>query len=604
MKRNKTHKRPGSVDAATAGDFLFCHRKKVLYGIILAVIFYIANQLSWLYGYCTGSGAERFMVLLEHLDVAFSGRLPSMDIKDIAVGVVAAAIAGMVLYLREIDAKKYRHGSEFGSARWGTAKDIRPYINPIFRDNIILTKTERLTMEARPKNPKYARNKNCLILGGSGSGKTRYYLKPNLMQMGDNVSYIVTDPKGQVLVECGRMLYNGGYDIRVFNTVNFSKSMKYNPFVYIHSEKDILKLVTVIMENTNAEGSGSSDPFWPAAEKLLFSALIGYIWYEAPEEEKNFSTLLDFVNASEVHEDDEAFKNGVDLLFEDLEAEAPDHFAVRQYKRFKLAAGKTAKSILISCGSRLSPFDIKELRDVMDADEMDFDTIGTRRTALFIIVSDTDTTFNFVAAMMYAQLFNRLCDLADDKYGGRLPYHVRILADEMANIGKIPNFDKLIATIRSREISVSIILQAKSQLKTMYKEAAETIMANCDSLLFLGGKEESTLKEMSELLGKETIDYYNISDTRGKDRSYGTSYQKTGKALMTKDELAVMDGGKCILQLRGVRPFLSDKYDITRHPRYKELSDYDKRNAFNVKSYIHPRCKVKNADVFECYEVG
>ena len=423
-----------------------------------------------------------------------------------------------------------------------------------------------------------------------------------LMQMGKKVSYIITDPKGTLIVECGKMLKEEGYRIKVFNTINFRKSMRYNPFEYIRSEKDILKLVTAIMENTNAEGAKASDPFWPSAERLLLSALIGYIWYEAAEEERNFATLLELVNASEVSEEDETFRNGVDLLFEDLEAENPDHFAVRQYRRYKLAAGKTARSILISCGARLSPFDIEELRDVMSSDEMDFDSIGLTRTALFIIVSDTDTTFNFVAAMMYSQLFNRLCDLADDRCGGRLPYHVRILADEMANIGKIPNFDKLIATIRSREISVSVILQAKSQLKTMYKEAAETIEANCDSVLFLGGKEGSTLKEMSEILGKETIEYYNQSDTRGKERSYGTSFQKTGRELMSKDELAVMDGKKCILQLRGVRPFLSDKYDITKHPNYKKLSDYDKRNAFDIEGYIRRRCRLQKTDVAMVYE--
>ena len=565
--------------------------------------FYFANRLSWLYGFCSGNTeAERIMVLFANMDMAFSIGLPSFKLADMGAGVLAAAVTGAVLYLHEADARKYRHGTEFGSARWGTRDDIKPYINPVFRDNVILTQTERLTMESRPKNPKYARNKNSLVIGGSGSGKSRFFVKPNLMQMGRNVSYIVTDPKGQIVVECGRMLADGGYRIKVFNTVNFRKSMRYNPFAYIRSEKDILKLVTVIMENTNAEGTNASDPFWPSAEKLLFAALIGYIWYEAPEEEKNFSTLLDFVNASEVREDDDSFRNGVDLLFEELENEDPEHFAVRQYKRFKLAAGKTAKSILISCGARLSPFDIRELRDAMGADEMDFDSIGTRRTALFIIVSDTDTTFNFIAAMMYSQLFNRLCDLADEEYGGRLPYHVRMLADEMANIGKIPNFDKLIATIRSREISVAIILQAKSQLKTMYKEAAGTIEGNCDTLLFLGGKEESTLKEMSELLGKETIDYYSQSDTRGRDHSYGVSYQKTGKELMSKDELAVMDGGKCILQLRGVRPFLSDKYDITKHPNYKRLSDYDKRNAFDVEGYIRRRCKLKKSDVVRVYE--
>ena len=579
------------------------YRRKALYGIIALLTFYFGNRLSWLYGFCYGSTqAERMMILLANLDIVFSIGMPSFKLTDLGAGLLAASIAGAMLYLHETDARKYRHGREFGSARWGTKEDIKPYINPVFRNNVILTQTEQLTMESRPKNPKYARNKNCLIIGGSGSGKSRFFLKPNLMQMGDNVSYIVTDPKGAIVVECGKMLADEGYVIKVFNTIHFRKSMRYNPFAYIRSEKDILKLVTVIMENTNAEGSNASDPFWPSAEKLLFSALIGYIWYEAPEEEKNFSTLLDFVNASEVREDDDSFQNGVDLLFEDLEKEDPNHFAVRQYKRFKLAAGKTAKSILISCGARLSPFDIAELRDVMSMDEMDFDSIGTKRTVLFIIVSDTDTTFNFIAAMMYSQLFNRLCDLADDKYGGRLPCHVRVLADEMANIGKIPNFDKLIATIRSREISVAIILQAKSQLKTMYKEAASTIEGNCDSMLFLGGKEESTLKEMSELLGKETIDYYNQSDTRGRERSFGVSYQKTGKELMSKDELAVMDGGKCILQLRGVRPFLSDKYDVTKHPNYKKLADYDKRNAFDVEAYVRRRCRLKKTDVVRVYE--
>ena len=594
----------GFIEWSRAGaSVLFARRKQMMHCIIMLSAFYLGNRLSWLYGFCYGNTEEeRLMVLIANIDIVFSIGALSFKPTDILVGVLAASIAGAAIYLHETEARKYRHGREFGSARWGTKADIKPYINPVFRDNLILTQTERLTMESRPKNPKYARNKNCLIIGGSGSGKSRFFLKPNLMQMGRNISYIVTDPKGLIAVECGKMLSDEGYDIKVFNTINFRKSMRYNPFAYIRSEKDILKLVTVIMENTNAEGANASDPFWPSAEKLLFSALIGYIWYEAPEEEKNFSTLLDFVNASEVHEDDESFQNGVDLLFEDLERENPDHFAVRQYKRFKLAAGKTAKSILISCGARLSPFDIAELRDVMSADEMEFDSIGTRRTALFIIVSDTDTTFNFIAAMMYSQLFNRLCDLADDKYGGRLPFHVRILADEMANIGKIPNFDKLIATIRSREISVAVILQAKSQLKTMYKEAASTIEGNCDSLLFLGGKEESTLKEMSELLGKETIDYYNQSDTRGRDRSFGVSYQKTGKELMSKDELAVMDGGKCILQLRGVRPFLSDKYDITKHPNYKRLSDYDKRNAFDIESYVKRRCRLKKTDVAMVYE--
>ena len=578
------------------------HGRQIAYAAAAIAAFHFADRASWLYRMCyADTAAGRWGVVFSHLDVAIQKVLPSFYPVDFGFGLLAALATLMLLSVYESDRKKFRHGTEFGSARWGTASDIKPYINPDFRDNVILTRTERLTTESRPRNPKHARNKNCCVIGGSGSGKSRFFVMPNLMQMGKMVSYIVTDPKGSLIVECGKMLKDEGYSIKVFNTINFRKSMRYNPFAYIRSEKDILKLVTVIMENTNPEGANSSDPFWPSAEKLLLAALIGYIWYEAPRRERNFSTLLDFVNASEVHEDDETFQNGVDLLFEELEAMCPDHFAVRQYRRFKLAAGKTAKSILISCGARLSPFDIKELRDAMSTDEMDFDSIGTRRTALFIIVSDTDTTFNFVAAMMYSQLFNRLCDLADDRFGGRLPYHVRILADEFSNIGRIPNFDKLIATIRSLEISVSIILQAKSQLKTMYKDAADTVIGNCDSVLFLGGKEESTLKEISEMLGKETIDYYSRSDNRGRDHSYGTSYQKTGKYLMSKDELAVMDGGKCILQLRGARPFLSDKYDITKHPNYKKLAEYDRRNGFNVESYIRARCTLRKKDVFEWY---
>ena len=507
------------------------------------------------------------------------------------------------LYYRSKNAKKFRQGVEYGSARWGTAKDIAPYMDPVFENNIILTQTERLMMSSRPKNPKYARNKNVLVIGGSGSGKTRFYVKPNLMQMSPNTSYVVTDPKGTILIEVGKMLVNGGYRIKVLNTINFKKSMHYNPFHYIRSERDILKLVNTIIANTKGEGDKSGEDFWVKAERLYYCALIGYIWYEAPEEEQNFSTLLEFINASEAREDDEEFKNAVDLLFEELEAEEPNHFAVRQYKKYKLAAGKTAKSILISCGARLAPFDIQELRDLMAYDEMELDMLGDQKTAMFVIISDTDDTFNFVVAIMYTQLFNLLCDKADDEHGGRLPYHVRLLLDEFANIGQIPKFDKLIATIRSREISASIILQSQSQLKSIYKDAAETIIGNCDTTLFLGGKESSTLKEISETLGKETIDLFNTSDTRGQSRSYGLNYQKTGKELMTKDELAVMDGGKCILQLRGVRPFLSDKFDITRHKRYKELSDFSKKNAFDVEQYMRCQLRMRADDEVEVFEI-
>lgn len=507
------------------------------------------------------------------------------------------------IYYRGKNAKKFRQGVEYGSARWGTAKDIEPYMDPVFENNIILTQTERLMMSSRPKNPKFARNKNVLIIGGSGSGKTRFYVKPNLMQMSPNTSYVVTDPKGTILIEVGKMMVKGGYRIKVLNTINFKKSMHYNPFQYIRSERDILKLVNTIIANTKGEGDKSGEDFWVKAERLYYCALIGYIWYEAPEEERNFSTLLEFINASEAREDDEEFKNAVDLLFEELEAEEPNHFAVRQYKKYKLAAGKTAKSILISCGARLAPFDIQELRDLMAYDEMELDMLGDQKTAMFVIISDTDDTFNFVVAIMYTQLFNLLCDKADDEHGGRLPYHVRLLLDEFANIGQISKFDKLIATIRSREISASIILQSQSQLKSIYKDAAETIIGNCDTTLFLGGKESSTLKEISETLGKETIDLFNTSDTRGQSRSYGLNYQKTGKELMTKDELAVMDGGKCILQLRGVRPFLSDKFDITRHKRYKELSDFDKKNAFDVEQYMRCQLRMRADDEVEVYEI-
>ena len=534
--------------------------------------------------------------------MAFSRPLPSFDLYDLAFGVGAAVLVWAILYFRRKNAKKFRQGEEYGSARWGNEKDIAPYMDPVFENNVILTQTERLMMNSRPKDPKYARNKNVLIIGGSGSGKTRFYVKPNLMQMTPNVSYVVTDPKGTILIETGKMLVDGGYKIKVLNTINFNKSMHYNPFQYIRNERDILKLVNTIIANTKGEGDKSGEDFWVKAERLYYCALIGFIWYEAPEEEKNFSTLLEFINASEAREDDEEFKNGVDLLFEELEAQEPNHFAVRQYKKYKLAAGKTAKSILISCGARLAPFDIQELRELMSYDEMELDMLGDQQTAMFVIISDTDDTFNFVVAIMYTQLFNLLCDKADDEHGGRLPYHVRLLLDEFANIGQIPKFDKLIATIRSREISASIILQSQSQLKSIYKDAAETIIGNCDTTLFLGGKESSTLKEISETLGKETIDLFNTSDTRGQSRSYGLNYQKTGKELMSKDELAVMDGGKCILQLRGVRPFLSRKFDITQHKRYKELSDFNKKNAFDVEGYMRCRLRMKADDEVEIYE--
>ena len=579
--------------------------KKLLPKLIpFAIVFYLIDKSAWLYRHCTGDSAiTRLMVLLQNFGLAFQNPLPSIHLMDMGAGVIAAAAFYAILYFRHKNAKKYRPGEEYGSARWGGPKDIEPYIDPVFENNIILTQTERLTMSSRPKNPKYARNKNVIVIGGSGSGKTRFYVKPNLMQMPKNVSYVVTDPKGTIIIECGKMLVNEGYVVKVLNTINFRKSMHYNPFHYIRSEKDILKLVNTIIANTKGEGEKSSEDFWIKAERLLYTALIGYIWYEAPEEEQNFSTLLEFINASETREDDESFKNAVDELFEELEADNPEHFAVRQYKKYKLAAGKTAKSILISCGARLAPFDIQELRDLMAYDELELDLLGERRTAMFVIISDTDDTFNFVVAIMYTQLFNLLCDKADDEHGGRLPYHVRLLLDEFANIGLIPKFDKLIATIRSREISASIILQSQSQLKTIYKDAAETITGNCDTMLFLGGKESSTLKEISETLGKETIDLLNTSDTRGQSQSYGMNYQKTGKELMSRDELSVMDGNKCILQLRGVRPFLSNKYDITQHKRYKELSDYDKKNAFDVEQYLKHTLRMGVEEEFEVFDV-
>ena len=532
---------------------------------------------------------------------AFENPLPSFHPADMVIGIVGAVAVKLIIYFKGKNAKKYRQGMEYGSARWGTAQDIKPYMDDKPENNIILTETERLTMSSRPKQLKYARNKNVVVIGGSGSGKTRFFVKPNIMQM--HSSYVVTDPKGTVLIEVGRMLERAGYEIKVLNTINFKKSMHYNPFVYIRSEKDILKLVNTIIANTKGEGDKSGEDFWVKAEKLYYQALIGYIWYEAPDEEKNFITLLEMINASEAREDDENFKNAVDLMFEELEQREPDHFAVKQYKKYKLAAGKTAKSILISCGARLAPFDIRELRDLMSYDELELDMLGDRKSALFVIISDTDDTFNFVVSIMYTQLFNLLCDRADDVYGGRLPVHVRCLLDEFANIGQIPKFEKLIATIRSREISASIILQSQSQLKAIYKDHADTILGNCDATLFLGGKESSTLKEMSEMLGKETIDLYNTSDTRGTSRSYGINYQKTGKDLMSKDELAVMDGGKCILQLRGVRPFFSNKFDITKHKRYRELSDSNPKYAFDIEKYMKHQLVLRKNELIEIHEI-
>ena len=524
------------------------------------------------------------------LEIGKISFIPSIHLIDMMVGIIVAALIKVIVYTKGKNAKKFRQGKEYGSARWGNSKDIEPYVDEKFENNILLTDTERLTMNGRPKNPKYARNKNILVVGGSGSGKTRFFLKPNLMQM--HSSYVVTDPKGTVLIECGNMLEKNGYDIKVLNTINFKKSMHYNPFAYLRSEKDILKLVQTIIANTKGEGEKSSEDFWVKAECLYYTALIGYLYYEAPEEEQNFETLLAFIDASEVREEDENFKNAVDYIFDALEKEKPNHFAVKQYRKYKLAAGKTAKSILISCGARLAPFDIEELKNLMEYDEMGLDTIGDKKTALFIIISDTDDTFNFVVAMMYTQLFNLLCDKADDVYGGRLPVHVRCLLDEFSNIGQIPKFEKLIATIRSREISASIILQAKSQLKAIYKDNADTISGNCDSELFLGGKEGTTIKELSENLGKETIDLYNTSETRSNQKSFGLNYQKLGKELMSRDELKVMDGGKCILEIRGARPFYSDKFDITKHKNYKLLSDYNKKNTFDIEKYLKRRDKV------------
>ncbi|MEL5898336.1 type IV secretory system conjugative DNA transfer family protein [Clostridium sporogenes] len=566
--------------------------------LFLALFFTKVSQ-AWrlALGYDIG---QKILNLMNGFRLAFDNPLPSLNPKDLLFAIAIAVIIRLAVYLKGKNAKKYRKGIEYGSARWGNREDIRPFQDPVFQNNVILTETERLMMSNRPKNPKNARNKNVLIVGGSGSGKTRFWLKPNLMQC--HSSYVVTDPKGSIVVECGKLLQRMGYKIKILNTINFKKSMHYNPFAYIKSEKDILKLVTTLIANTKGEGKAGDD-FWVKAETLLYTALIGYIYFEAPEHEQNFSTLIEFINASEVREDDEDFKNPVDLMFDALEDKDPEHFAVRQYKKYKLAAGKTAKSILISCGARLAPFDIRELREITAYDEMELDTLGDRKTALFIIISDTDDTFNFLVSMAYTQLFNLLCDKADDVYGGRLPIHVRCLIDEAANIGQIPKLEKLMATIRSREISACLVLQAQSQLKALYKDNADTIIGNCDSMIFLGGKEKTTLKDLSETLGKETIDMFNTSDTRGTQRSYGLNYQKLGKELMSMDELAVMDGGKCILQLRGVRPFLSDKYDITKHPNYKYLSDFDKRNTFNIEKYLSTKLKVKSSEVFDVYEI-
>lgn len=565
-------------------------KKFILSNIPYLSFFYIGNIFSkHINSYVGGDIIDRLMVGIS--DIGTLSYIPSLNPRDLLVGISVATTVKLIVYSKCKNKKKYRQGKEYGSARWGESKDIAPYIDPKFENNVLITNTERLTMNSRPKNPKYARNKNVLVIGGSGSGKTRFYVKPNLMQM--HSSYVVTDPKGTLVLECGKMLYENGYDIKILNTINFKKSMKYNPFAYLRSEKDILKLVQTIIANTKGDGEKAGEDFWVKAEKLYYTALIGYIYYEAPEEEKNFKTLLDMIDASEVREDDETYMNPIDRLFEALEKKDSSHFAVKQYKKYKLAAGKTAKSILISCGARLAPFDIRELRELMSEDELELDKIGDRKTALFVIISDTDDTFNFVVSIMYSQLFNLLCDKADDVYGGRLPVHVRCLLDEFANIGLIPKFEKLIATIRSREISASIILQAQSQLKAIYKDHADTIVGNCDSTLFLGGKEKTTVKELSETLGKETIDLYNTSETRSNQKSFGLNYQKTGKELMSQDEITVMDGGKCIYQLRGVRPFLSDKFDITKHKNYKLLEDYDKKNLFDVEEYLTNRDKVK-----------
>ena len=583
-------------------------KKLIIANLPYLLFVYLFGKLGQTYRLAAGADlSEKLLHLADGFSLAFESAAPSFHLFDLAVGVAGAVALRLMVYCKSKNAKKYRRGVEYGSARWGGPKDIAPYIDPVFDNNILLTQTERLTMNNRPKDPKTARNKNVLVIGGSGSGKTRFFVKPNLMQCVSKdypTSFVITDPKGSLIGEVGQLLVRCGYRVKVLNTINFSKSMRYNPFRYIHSEKDILKLVNTLICNTKGEGEKSAEDFWIKSERLLYSALIGYIWYEAPDDEMNFTTLLEMINASEAREDDPEFQSPVDQMFERLEEKDPEHFAVRQYKKFLLSAGKTRSSILISCGARLAPFDIRELRELMETDEMELDTLGDRKTALFVIISDTDDTFNFVVSILYTQLFNLLCDKADDVYGGRLPVHVRCLLDEFANIGQIPKFEKLIATIRSREISASIILQSQSQLKAIYKDNADTIVGNCDTTLFLGGKEKTTLKEMSEILGKETIDSFNTSETRGRELSHGLNYQKLGKQLMSEDEIAVMDGGKCILQLRGVRPFFSEKYDITKHPKYKYLSDFDKKNAFDMEKHLRRRpAIVKPDEVFDYYEV-
>ena len=576
-------------------------KRLVILNIPYVILGLLATNLGEAWRLAAGTDiSEKILALFGTIPAAFRNPLPSMHPVDLCVGLVCGAVLRTAVYLRGKNAKKYRHNVEYGSARWGTAKDIEPFMAPKFEDNVILTKTERLMMSNRPKNPKYARNKNVLIVGGSGSGKTRFWLKPNLLQM--HSSYVVTDPKGSIAVECGNALLKNGYRIKIVNTINFKKSMHYNPFAYIHSEKDILKLVTTLIANTKGEGK-AGDEFWTKAETLLYCALIGYLHYEAPEEEQNFATLIEFINAMEVREDDEDFQNPVDLMMEELEKKNPNHFAVRQYKKYRLAAGKTAKSILVSCGARLAPFDIQELREITAYDELELDTLGDQKTALFLIMSDTDSTFNFLISMIYTQLFNLLCEKADDMYGGRLPIHVRCLIDECANIGQIPNLEKLVATIRSREISACLVLQAQSQLKAIYKDNADTIIGNMDSRIFLGGSEPTTLKELNQSLGKETIDTYNTGESRGRETSHSLNYQKLGKDLATIDELAVLDGSKCILQLRGVRPFLSDKYDLTQHPNYKLTSDYDPKNAFDIEKFLNHRLKLKADDVYDVVNV-
>ena len=579
-------------------------KKIIITNVPYLFIALLATKLGLAWRLAEGADAStKLLSLLDTLAVAFSDVTPSFHPLDLCVGIIVACILRGIVYAKSKNAKKYRKNMEYGSARWGTAEDIRPYIDPKFENNVILTQTERLTMNSRPKDPKTARNKNVLIIGGSGSGKTRFWLKPNLMQCMSETyptSFVVTDPKGSLVIECAKLLQRKGYRIKILNTINFKKSMRYNPFAYIHSEKDILKLVTCLISNTKGEGKAGDD-FWVKAETLLYTALIAYIHYEAPEENRNFSSLVDLIGSMEVREDDEYFQNIVDLMFEDLEREQPNHFALRQYRKFKLAAGKTLKSILVSCGARLAPFDIAELRDVTAYDELELDTLGDRKTALFLIMSDTDDSFNFLISMCYTQLFNILCEKADDEYGGRLPVHVRCLIDECANIGQIPKLEKLMATIRSREISAALILQTQSQLKALYKDNADTIVGNCDSMIFLGGKERGTLKEVAEMLGKETIDTYNTGESRGRETSHSLNYQKLGKELMSVDELAVMSGSKCVLQLRGVRPFLSDKYDITKHPNYKYLSDANPKNAFDIEKFLSHRLKVKPTDTFEVF---